>query len=254
MLILGYSTAFSQSKSSGFNLNQVFFSLNEGIIDKKVLLFDGTYITYDVSKDIEFYNYGFDKSDSVKKLPIPISADKLNRELLAKQNPKLAEDTTNTFMNVDPITGDPLVYSKERLKAFYLSWKKEFFVDKKTVREIENDSSSLVVFTDKLLGRNIYIGMYVQIKFNKIQIVLRDLGKVRTKANPNDLEVYSFFCYHIPELVKLNDRSKIRDIMEFKNRMEFVSQNLMDYILNEGDFLERVLDNQLHDYNPKFNF
>lgn len=247
-------SVFTQKSNSKIALKSIFFSVNEGIIDKKVLLFDGSSINYDYSKDLEFIDYGFDKTDSCKKPPISISADKLNWERLVKKNPKLANQTMNTIVRVDPISGDPVVYSTKRLKEYYLAWKKEFFFGKQIVRNVENDSSSLVVFSEKLLGRNIYIGMYIQIRSNKIQIVLRDLGKVRRKDKPNEKEVFASFCYHIPELDKHNNWRKVRSILKFKKRMENVSQNLMDFILNEGDFVERVLDNKLYYYVPRFNF
>ena len=245
---------FAQKQKRKFHIQTIYFSINEGIIDKKVLLFEGETLSYDPSKELEFYKYSFDKADSASKRPSLLLANKISWELLVKKNPTLAKDTTTRIMRVDPISGEPVVYSKERLKEFYVAWQKDFFKEKHIVKHIDNDSSSILVFTDKLLGRKIYIGVYTQIKANKIQVVVRDLGKVRTKDNPKDTEIYASFCYHIPVLDKCSNWYKIRSILKFKNRMNYISENLMDFILHEGDFVDRILDNKLLNYNSRFNF
>lgn len=235
-------------------MQSIYFSINEGIVDKKVLLFEDAKMNFTTSKGTEFYDFGFDKTDNCNKPPIPIFASKLSWERLIKHNPNLAKDSNTRLLRVDPITGEPISYSKERLKEFYVAWKTDFFSGKQVLRDMDNDSSNIVVYTDKLLGRKIYVGMYVQIRANKIQVVLRDLGKVRTKDNPNEKETYASYCYHIPKLNRYINWCKIRSLEKFKERTELVSQSLMDFILNEGDFTERVLDNKLLNYTPKFNF
>ncbi len=242
---------FSFSQKNTELYKSFYFSINQQIIDKKVLLFDGTPLNYDPLKDLEFIDNHVDSLDVCNKQPILLNANKISRERLMKTNPQLAKDTSISFMCVDPITGDPLIYSKERLKLYYNAWKKEFLTEKKIVRDIDKDSLCLIIYVEHVQHHDVNIGVYTKFKDHKVEFIVRDLGKVRTKKNRNLSGSYGVTFSNLNPILNWY---KLKQLKQFKQKMDALSVDFMDFILNEGDFIERTTDQLVNFYWPNFNF
>ena len=232
-------------------MKSIYFNINEGIIDKKVLLFDNEKLLYDLSKDNEFWDTRFDSINRYKKPPIILSAEKISRQKLIKANPQLVSDSTIVIERLDPISGDPVVYDKKRIKAFYNAWKKEFLYDKKVIREVDQDSSSSFVFIDEILGKKVYVVVHTQFKNNKALMIVRDMGEVRTKKHP--FSSSTVYAYLLPEYKPFWNWYKIYRLKKFKANMESISINFMNFILNDGDFIYRAINHSIN-YYPTYNF
>lgn len=203
------------------------------------------------TKSREFYIYSSIDSNKLLKKPIILNADKIFKQKLSETNPDLAKDSSFQFVRVDPISGDPVIYTKARLKEYYQVWKDEFLVGKQLVRDIDRDSMCLFIYVEKILGDNVNIGVYTKFKEHKVEFIIRDLGKVRTKK---ESYLNGIYAVEIAKIHKILNWYKYRKIKKNKKKLDSISLSLMDFILNEGDFIHRTTDQLVDYYWPNFNF
>ena len=170
--------------------------------------------------------------------------------LIATKKDKVNADGT-PMVKTDPMTGEPINYSVARLQSYYYAWR-DFLVKKKDVISyFDSTNYSAILLKENIANTKVYILLNIQFKPNKLQIICENHGVVRTVDNPYQT------AFTFGELFKneksLSIEQKKKAIDAYTNSLNKLPVDLMDFILDDKDFVNRA-ESDLLQFTPSFNF
>ena len=231
-------SVLSQVKQSA-GLKQKFIDEESirGVIVKKVVLFGDQQLDFDSTKqsEIPYLEYKLIKPE-VKVIPTQIK-----------------DSASGMFFSMtDPITGEPLDYSKDRLKLFYRNWKEFFIKNHDVISHFDSTNYSVILFKEKISKTDVYVTLNVQFKDDKFQMTLINHGIVRTLKQPTQL-IYSYGELFANEKINSIDQ-KLNLKNAFEIKMKRLTDDFIGFITSNGDFIQRCENDILNDQFPSFNF
>jgi hypothetical protein len=212
-----------------------------GIIYKQVLLFNDTKIQFDATQPVEIPYLEY-------KLSTPTSISSL--EVLKKRANNIDSDNS-AYIKVDPMTGEPINYSVARLQSYYYAWR-DFLVKKKDVISyFDSTNYSAILLKENIANTKVYILLNIQFKPNKLQIICENHGVVRTVENPHQTAFTFGELFENEKSLSIEQKKSAIDA--YTNSLKKLPVDLMDFILDDKDFVNRA-ESDLLQFTPSFNF
>ncbi len=247
ILLFSFLFSFSENVLSQHTLNSFDFEKNHdfalrNVEYRLVLLFNNAKIDFDSLKPIE-------KSFIEPQILKPTAIH--GREILKKRLSKEEVLNFDLYTQIDPVTGQPVEYTKSRLKSYYYVWRDLFIKNNKIISYFDSASHSAILYKENIANKEVYLLLNVQFKDEKIQISCENHGVVRTFENPVPTAITIGGLFTKEDDLSTSEKNKA--YISYLNKINSIPLDLLNFILNEQDFIFRA-ESSILEYKPLFNF